>query len=271
MNGASDTGQASARERVTDGIDLWLAPTDLARDEDAAHRYRELLTPEERDSCQAFHHEVDRRRALLTRALVRTTLSRYAPVDPQAWRFEREEHERPVIAAPTGTRLCFNLSHTRELVACAVTLDAHIGVDIEREEQHPDLADLAREVFSAPELLAFRKLGEPERRERFYAIWTLKESYLKARGLGLGLSPRSLEFDLDTPGCVRARFAADARDDPSHWWFARMRADAVHPLALAARRSSAPARVSVFDVTSSAQGVARGRPAFLAVSCGGLA
>ena len=60
----------------------------------------------------------------MTRALVRTTLSRYAEVDPAAWRFERNRYGRPhLLAGQCDRDLRFNLSHTRGLIASVPRLD----------------------------------------------------------------------------------------------------------------------------------------------------
>ena len=111
-----------------------------------------------------------------------------------------------------------------------------------------------------------QELAPPLRTGRFYSAWTLKEAYLKARGLGLGLSPRTLELDFDTPQRVRAQFGAQTRDDPSHWWFGLLRADPVHLLALALRLPCAPTHVGVFGTRPSHDDQVRMDVPFLAVS-----
>ena len=249
MDPSTHPHEPSRYERLAGGIDIWLAPTSLAREPVAASAYRALLTEPERRECDSFHHEADRRRAVVTRALVRTTLSRYVAVPPEAWRFERPDGGRPEIEAPAGSRLRFNLSHTRELVACAVTIDADVGVDVELESPHADLVPLAETVFSEAEFAAFRGLPPELRRERFYATWTLKEAYLKARGLGLALPPRNIGLDLSTPGRITARLGPDARDEPESWWFGLLRADVHHVLAVAAKLPRGPRRLGLFLCT----------------------
>ena len=69
---------------------------------DASRAYEALLEPEERARRDRYLFEPSRREYLLTRALVRTTLSRYAPVAPAAWRFRANEHGRPEVALANG-------------------------------------------------------------------------------------------------------------------------------------------------------------------------
>jgi 4'-phosphopantetheinyl transferase len=251
---------------LADAVDVHLASTSLVADPDVARRCRALLTADESAACDAFRDEADRRSALVARALARTTLSRYASVAPDAWRFERAAGGRPEIASPTGTRLRFNLSHTRELVACAVALDAEVGVDVERVADHADLLDLAATVMSDDEFAAFRRLPSADRPRRFFATWTLKEAYLKARGVGLALSPKTIRFDWSAAGRVHATFDADARDDPSQWWFALSAAEADHLLALSVRGSGPAPTLRVLRLDSIEGRPAAVSPSWLAAS-----
>ena len=237
----------SCRRQAKRGrIDIWLARTESARDTADLRRCRKILSPLEIDSCAAFHREEDRRRALVSRALLRETLSRYAPVRPEAWEFAFGPHGKPAIAAPAGLRLRFNLSHARGLVACAVTLDDEIGVDLEDTARELDPLELAQRVFSPEEIAALRALAPEARRQRFFKIWTLKEAYLKARGMGFALAPQSASFELGERGRVRVHFTAEAEDHPSGWWFALLGTEPGHVLALAARNSGRPACVRTF-------------------------
>jgi 4'-phosphopantetheinyl transferase len=201
---------------------------------------RAVVTPEEVSECEAFQVEADRRRALVTRALVRTALSAYVPVAPETWRFARGEFGRPEIAEPAGTGLRLNLAHTRELVVCAVANGLDLGVDVEHVKAHPDLLDLAAATMDDAELASIERLPGATRPERFCAAWTLKEAYLKARGLGLALSPRLAAFGLDGEGRIEFRLHPAANDDATRWRFALLRPDASHLLALAVPRTDAP-------------------------------
>jgi 4'-phosphopantetheinyl transferase len=66
----------------TDRIDLWLAWPDASEDSSLIERYTALVTNEERARARRFHFPRDRHNYVVTPALVRTTLSRYAPVGP---------------------------------------------------------------------------------------------------------------------------------------------------------------------------------------------
>jgi 4'-phosphopantetheinyl transferase len=169
-------------------------------------------------------------------------LSRYAPVDPAAWSFAAGEHGKPRIAAPpVEPALWFNLSGTRGLVACAVSpATPTIGVDVEVVEPMADMLDVAAQFFSGAEVEALRALPAQDRAERFFMLWTLKESYVKARGLGIAAMPLpDVAFDLGTDDSIGLALAPRLGDEASAWQFACVRVSADHLLAVAARLAGA--------------------------------
>src|SRR6185436_18685723 len=94
-------------------------------------------------------------------------------------------------------RLHFNLTNTRGLVACAVSVaHAEVGVDAEALDRSGETVAIADRYFSTEEVRALRALPESAQRQRFFAYWTLKESYIKARGLGLRLPLDQFSFRL---------------------------------------------------------------------------
>jgi 4'-phosphopantetheinyl transferase len=82
--------------------------------------------------------------------------------------------------------LQFSLSHTVGLAMCAVAVGRDVGVDVELLRE-PAPLDVAERFFARPEVLAVRALCGAEQADRFFTYWTVKESYLKARGPGLSL------------------------------------------------------------------------------------
>ncbi len=220
---------------------LWLARPDAALEPELLGAWRGLLSPEER--AQHDRYRVDRaRRLFLTgRALVRTTLSRYADVDPRDWRFEFGPHGRPEICGPAGIPpLTFNLSHTAGLVACLVTLGLEVGVDVESTRREVRERRLAEHSFAPSEAAAVAEAPDAGLAERFFSYWTLKEAYIKARGMGLALPLKRFAFSFPEPGCVRVAFDPELGDREADWQLALFRAGEHHLVAAAIRRGARP-------------------------------
>lgn len=221
-------------------IHLWLCPHGESGDPALAAAYRMLLTPQERQQEDRFHFARDRHRYLLTRALVRTVLSRYAPVEPASWRFASGPFGRPRIdGAPCDeTRgLDFNLSHTAGLVVLAVARDMGVGVDVENIRRSAVL-EAVDHFFAPAEARALGALPAALQPHRFFELWTLKESYIKARGMGLQIPLDSFAFALDDARDIGFALA-DPQGDAA-WHFRQLQPTPDHMVALC---SDAPARI----------------------------
>lgn len=171
---------------------------------------------------------------------MRTVLSRYQPVAPEAWQFTTNPYGRPEVANPEvhDLRLTFNLSHTHSLIVLGVAKERYFGVDIENIENRSCCLDLARQVFAPCEAVALVSLPHEEVQTRFFEYWTLKESYIKARGMGLSIPLDKFSYSFPKPGVVAIDIAADLGDIPERWQFWLMRPSERYSLALCAERLS---------------------------------
>jgi 4'-phosphopantetheinyl transferase len=215
-------------------VHLWLARYDRVDDPQANDAWRAVLIEEERAQARRFHFEDDRRRYLVTRALVRTVLSRYADVAPGDWRFSSNAYGRPSIAEahPDAGDLSFNISHTRHLIALALTRGAMLGVDVENFVARQAPIDVANHFFSPSEVAALLALDRTRRQRRFFEYWTLKESYIKARGMGLSLPLDKFAFDYPCERTVTLDIHPELDDDPGRWHLWQMQPAPEYLLAL---------------------------------------
>jgi 4'-phosphopantetheinyl transferase len=223
----------SARRQLQAGeVDVWL--TSLKNfDRTQEEACLQLLNESERTRWQRFLVAHAKEQYLVTRALVRTTLSRYADVPSAAWQFEANRYGRPHVAPVHAlSNLHFNLSNTRELVVCAVSRDIEIGIDVETICRDVDIDSLAPDVFAPTELADFRRTADGDRLERFFSYWTLKESYIKARGMGLSIPLDSFWFELGGPMPV-LRVTDRCPDVPERWRFYQFTPTDEHRMAIA--------------------------------------
>jgi 4'-phosphopantetheinyl transferase len=198
-------------------------------------RYRTLLNSDERERERRFHFDADKERFVIGRALARLQLSRFLGGDPRTWPLVTNRYGRPELAAPTNPPIGFNVSHTAGMVACAVTGTSDIGVDVERVTR--TLAhDVAERFFAPREVADLRALGDEEQGRVFFDYWTLKEAYIKARGMGLALPLAHFAFCLRPPAAPTIAFDQEIEDDPRTWQFAQSWPTPEHRLAVAVRR-----------------------------------
>jgi len=226
----------------------WIRPGTLTDPAELA-RCRALLTDDEREKTDRFRVARDRHTCLITRVLVRTTLSRYCDVAPARWRFRITDHGRPEIGTPPST-IRFNLSHTSGLIVCLVSRSHAVGVDVESFERVNRWLDLAERFFAPREAAALRRVDASDRPTRFLEYWTLKESYIKARGLGLAIPLTGFSFDLPAraPDDIQIHFTPAIDDDDARWQFTLARFGRDHLIATTVERDRRePVRVSLHE------------------------
>lgn len=213
-------------------VDIWLTRLTGIGDH-LLRRYEELMSEDEHARWRRFLVAHAQLQHLVARALVRTTLSRYFDVPPQVWQFATNRYGRPHITAPRQFRpVRFNLSHTSGMVVCAVAKARAIGIDVENVTRESSLADLAPRVFSPVELATFRETAPEMQREIFFSFWTLKEAYIKARGMGLSLPLDGFSFDL-AGSSPRVHFSERCPDESDRWQFRRFAPTTDHRMAIA--------------------------------------
>jgi len=228
------------RELTPGQAHVWYVGQDQIEDPGIRSAAESLLTPDERARCRRLRRSVSRHQFLATRALVRQALSLYTDVPPEAWRFEEGEEGKPEIAGPDAVgELRFNLSHTSGMVVCGVTLGRDIGVDVEDSRRRARTGELADRFFSAREVEALRALPESQRRGAFFRYWTLKESYLKARGIGLSIPLDRFSFQLEPGSAIGIRFDPPLceEDRSRDWSFWQQSLSDRHVVAAAVRTS----------------------------------
>jgi 4'-phosphopantetheinyl transferase len=219
-------------------IHLWLAFYDEINEEPLLSAYRELLDAVEKEQEPRFYFARDRRRYLVTRALVRTVLSRYAPIDPREWVFSANAYGRPEIVNAQSKGLClsFNISHTHSLIVLGVTKGRAIGVDVENFRARAAAIEIADHYFAPQEVAALAGVPQQQQQNRFFEYWTFKESYIKARGMGLSLPLDKFSFCYPDEQAVEIAIDPELADDPGRWQFWQLRPRPEYLLAICAER-----------------------------------
>ena len=266
-------------------IDLWCVFPDQITDPALWDAYRGLLSPEESQREQRFTHDEPRRQFLAGRALLRTALAQYTGVDPRRLEFQCNRHGKPTLSkkndtnnnsrgltAPGGETnnphmfrgllapgyfdscgadlpLEFSLSHTRGLVVCAVALHDAVGVDVECDRANLAPMDLAHCFFAPAETERLAELPPDQQRAAFFELWTLKEAFVKARGVGLAMPLADFSFLLSDDGSATISFAQPGEERPDQWQFTRLRLGSRYQAAVAIRRPASECSTVVIRET----------------------
>jgi 4'-phosphopantetheinyl transferase len=170
-----------------------------AYEESEIARDRDLLSTDELKRADSFigeHHRCD---FIHAHAELRIILANYLGTHPREVKFAKEtetegrgSRTKPALISSdenhqsgNAENLRFNLSHTHGQALIAVTLNREVGIDIEWRRPIEDLDSMAQTVMSMRELSQWKALPADQRLAAFYRVWTRKEAYLKAIGLGL--------------------------------------------------------------------------------------
>lgn len=105
------------------------------------------------------------------------------------YKVEKDEKGRPYF--PDLPDVYFSIAHSGDMAVCAVS-DVPVGVDI--QEWRDMKADVAGRFFHPAEAEHLKHLGGDEYKKDFFALWCLKESYIKYTGNGLSQGLDELDF-----------------------------------------------------------------------------
>src|SRR5439155_1551412 len=141
--------------------------------------------------------------------------ARSAPARSSPW-------GRPELIAPTShPRLRFSLSHADGIALCAVTRGGAVGADVESlRHVGPDPLGVAATLCSERERETLLATPAPLRAERFLSLWTLKEAFAKATGLGFRLDLERITVRLGPARAAELEFDHGGGAEASLWRFA---------------------------------------------------
>ncbi len=176
------------------------------------------LPEAERVRFARYQHAPSAHEFLAGRVLTRRWLSTLTGVAPSDWVLTEGPRGRPEVASPP-TSLRFNLAHSGGVVACIMTDGADGGVDVEHLARRPIEASLWHRYCAPSEVADIEAQPPAERQRRFLTYWTLKEAYLKARGLGIAVHLADIAFVLEAGEAARITFRESLAGTPADWTF----------------------------------------------------
>jgi 4'-phosphopantetheinyl transferase len=177
-------------------IHFFYTVVDRVEDQILLDRYREISSKKERLKIDRYRFEKDRHNCLVTRALLRFVLSQFTRLPPCSFEFEENIHGKPCLKEGVADiPIRFNLSHAGGLTSCAVVLDHEIGIDVEDSHRKINMS-IADRFFSRQESAILKNTKENKKQGVFFDFWTLKESYIKAKGKGLSIPLDQFSFSI---------------------------------------------------------------------------
>jgi 4'-phosphopantetheinyl transferase len=141
-----------------------------------------FLSHAKRQKINRFLHREDALRSLIGEWLIRTLVRGRLGLREDEIIIETDAYGKPYLEAHRD--FYFNIAHSGKWVVCAIA-EYPVGVDV--EEIKPIEEDVVRSVLTKEEYAEYLSRSGDERLGYFFEMWTLKESIIKAAGLGLSL------------------------------------------------------------------------------------
>lgn len=145
--------------------------------------YLELLSADEIKKASKFKFDINQQQSIISRGVLRLLSGKYLNMKPNAIDFKYGKYGKPDY--DFDSNLKFNISHSGDLIALSFVKNFDIGVDIEKVKDNFNVLEIASNFFSKLEIETLKKIPKAEQVEYFYRCWTRKESFIKAKSLGL--------------------------------------------------------------------------------------
>jgi 4'-phosphopantetheinyl transferase len=200
------------------------------------------LPAEDLARSHRFRFARDRQDFLASHVLLRHVLSRYCGIAPTSLGFATGPHGKPYLAYPAGSGISFSLSRTSGAALCAVRRGAEVGADIEAATSTLPVDGISGLVLTPAEAARLARLDDPALTGAFLVLWTGKEAWTKATGLGLAFALDELDLSalLDRPSVALRRTDGPAS---GRWWVRHL--DLAPHIAAAVAGRGIEARISV--------------------------
>ncbi|HEX4773090.1 MAG TPA: 4'-phosphopantetheinyl transferase superfamily protein [Bryobacteraceae bacterium] len=186
-------------ELKSDHLHIWYA--NIGPQQPSPDSLEKILTHDERDRAARFHFNIHRVRYVYTHACLRLLLGSYLQVAPETICFRFGPFGKPYIAAednqlisPDRKLVEFNISHSADLALLGFSLGAAIGIDTEFINRQLKIHEVAPVVFTPGELAYMYSASPAVQFDRFFDLWSRKEAYAKALGMGLQIPFKELDI-----------------------------------------------------------------------------
>ncbi|WP_375332160.1 4'-phosphopantetheinyl transferase family protein [Candidatus Tisiphia endosymbiont of Temnostethus pusillus] len=151
------------------------------------------LSTDEKERAEKFYFARDKIKFIQGRCLLRSIIAGYTGISVNDVQFKYNEYGKPKLKNNI-IGLSFNVSHSHELLVLAFTRHNEVGIDIELTKEDDVSWLINANIFTNSEINLFKDLVNSNTREIFYKLWSGKEAYLKALGIGLSIPLNSVEI-----------------------------------------------------------------------------
>ncbi|XP_063161902.1 L-aminoadipate-semialdehyde dehydrogenase-phosphopantetheinyl transferase isoform X2 [Candoia aspera] len=164
-----------------------------------------LVQPEEKKRIEQFAFGRDAKAAVAGRLMIRKLIAEKLKIPWNKIQLQRTSKGKPVLVnalSSTQSSFSFNVSHQGNYTVLAAEPDCQVGIDIMKTTMPgsgsvPDFFHLMKRQFTEEEWGVIKSMkNEWLQLDMFYRHWALKESFIKAIGIGIGFDLQRIEFNV---------------------------------------------------------------------------
>ncbi len=145
------------------------------------------LSSDDQERLRTMTHSIRRRQFEVTRIRLRQLLGVLLDCTPQQVPITNGRFGKPELSSTVQGNLRFNVSHSGRWAAIAWSIYVEVGVDVETDDQKIKLDTLAQQLFEPAAYRDWQLRNEPDQQRMILDSWVLRESLLKALGIGISL------------------------------------------------------------------------------------
>ena len=205
-----------------------------------------ILSVEEKERANKFYFTKDKNNFIVARSFLRLMLSKYLHELPNEIVFSYNKFGKPFLKKTTKPNLKFNLSHSKSIVALAITSEREVGIDVEFMRDDLEIINMANNFFSEYEKKELLGLNRVNQLEGFYNCWTRKEAFIKGIGKGLSIPLDSFDVELDPQKPVRLLKVRSKLNSIKDWQIFDLSIDPEYKCAVAV--NSANVKIEIFKL-----------------------
>ncbi|XP_022416226.1 L-aminoadipate-semialdehyde dehydrogenase-phosphopantetheinyl transferase isoform X2 [Monodon monoceros] len=208
------------------------------------------IQPEEKERIGQFVFARDAKAALAGRLMMRKLVAEKLNIPWNNIRLQRTAKGKPVLAKDSLNpypNFNFNISHQGDYAVLAAESELQVGIDIMKTSfpgrgSIPEFFHIMKRKFTNKEWETIRSFkDEWTQLDMFYRNWALKESFIKAIGVGLGFELQRLEFDISPLNLDIGQVYKETRlfldgEEEKEWAFEESKIDEHHFVAVALRK-----------------------------------
>ncbi len=170
-------------ELLSSEIHLWSGSLDVSPER--IRYYEACMDRREKRRAERYSVELSRERFICARGILKELLGKYADAEPDTISFTLGRLGKPYLPENISSELQFNSTDTQQAALFAFCRSAEIGVDIEFLTRNVRHREIAQRKFSCQEYDQYLQHPTSRQKNYFLKIWTRKEAYGKARGVGI--------------------------------------------------------------------------------------